>query len=269
MKKDTEKKEANSFYQINCLVGQGEETRVIDLAKKIEVWLEKKKGAVLEVEKKVGDEDNKSKSAFWVEKRALAYPIKKVRYGYYLNAWFSLLPEYIDGLKDYLGLEQDLIRFQILGEKGAKKTAPAYQALALTEIGKVELSSDRRRDFFREERKPRQDKKIEKFVREEAGPEKESGTLTGEIDKKKTREHIERKMADELPKKEVKIEKRETVAKKVSSGPAVKSEEEILPPGKIQEKDEAKTAEKKPRKKKITLEELDQRLDDILNEEIL
>lgn len=265
------KKDAGNTYQLNCLIGQGKEAKVIDLAKKLDAWIEKKKGEILEIEKKIKNEEKGGKSEFWVEKRRLAYPVKKERYGYFLNVWFALSPEQVDDLKHFLKLEQDLIRFQIIGEKKRENAAPAFQSVSLSEISQLELSDDRRRDFSRDGARLPQDKKVFKAVIPEKkyGGKREEKDTENKIDKKKTAEHTGKKTASKLLEEEMKAEKQRLGAEKTSPEPVAKPDKEMLPPEKKWDKAEEKTKGGKTHKKKITLEELDQRLDDILNEEIL
>lgn len=268
------KEQNQHFYELNCLVGLRSSERIAELAKKIEDWVEKKKGELVEVEKVESPESKGGKAGFWVERKRLAYPIKKDKAGYYINSWIKLDPAEVKDLKRFLKLEKDVVRFAILADKNIANPHPNRDAVTLDEIGQL-VSQTQPRKYAPREETPRpapaeikEEKKEPEVIKvEEPVIEKEQE----EVVEKPKKAKIEKKAEDVKPEvKEEKVEpeiieekeEKEEITKEASQKEEVVAEKE--------EKDsKEEKKEKAAKRKKITLEELDQRLDDILNEDIL
>jgi|GEM_PF-982692 len=293
------------LYEVNYLVGLREKERVLALVKKVEDWVERKEGEIIQVEKEKIAEKEGRKSKTWVEKRRLAYPIKKERAGYYLNSWIKIPPAGIDDFKRFLRLEKEIIRFAVLAESRiAENIQPVGEAVTLDEIDQLSLQQySPRGEAARTERKtePReirrevrkevvyQDAMGKKEEKEEAGKRKEPDKISEKIEKDKKIEAKEIKKEKVTAESELKFEKSVKPREELK-----KAAEETLELGKEREEggeepqgreesevedaegqdelekepDEGKK-EKPAKHKKISLEDLDKRLDDILNEDIL
>jgi len=95
-------------YELTCLVsGNFTEEQADEIALKIEDILKKNQ---VEIQEK--------KEVF---KRRLAYVIKKVRNGYYLNFIISINKDKLEALKKDLSLLSEVIRFQLVKHKPVKK----------------------------------------------------------------------------------------------------------------------------------------------------
>lgn len=266
------------LYELNCLVPLRESGKINAIAKNIMDFIEKEKGEIMEAEKTDDTETPGSKSRVWLDKRKLAYPIKNDKGGFYLNSWFKIEPENLTELRRYLKLEKDVIRYEILAEDNISSIRPTPDSVRLDELDKLIAA----RTQSPVEEKPRSYEKIKDV--------KPKPRVAAEIGEEKTSEQAPEKspMAEDKISKvdaatgETKSEVEKTVAtvkaevKKELGAEAVKKEEEkesaLAKPAadkQPDEEEEKKGSEKLKKPKKISLEDLDKRLDDILNEEIL
>ncbi len=162
-------------------------------------------------------------------KRRLAYPIKKNRFGFYCLVNFSSSSEDVKKINEYLRMNTSVLRHIII------------QADPMTE---EEL------------------KKLEElFARKKAEQEKE--------EKKKAAERQESK--EVRKEKEVAESEKKTEEKVAAAKKEEKKEEEVEKEKEEKEKEEKEKKEESPKKgkKKIKLEELEDKLDEILNETVL
>lgn len=299
------KENMNNFYELNCLIGLSNGDGIKELAEKIENWIEKKKGELVEVERPETPEKKSSKGQIWVEKRRLAYPVNKDKAGFYLNIWTKLNPSDIKEFKRFLKLEKEIIRFAILADKNIAYPHPNREAVIIDEIGQLAVQQaptkhPERREVvqskpvdIKEEKKENQIKpepvkpetvKEEKIVEVEEKTELvEQVEENPEETKEKPKETEEKQEEiEEKPEKEAgtieaeseiqeeKVELKEEVNVEIKEASTVeKSEEGVLEAKKEDKKEEEGKKDKSGKHKKITLEELDKRLDDILNEDIL
>ena len=223
-----------------------------------------------EIEKSETEEAKGGKSRIWIEKKRLAYPIQKDGFGYYLNSWIWLKPEEINDLKRFLKLEKEIVRFFILTRANASVPAPLRDAVALDKAEQLEERKP--------ERKPHYERKMVEPVRPAVVPKPkaevkvEPTPVVLPVAKPKEKkvlpveEIIEKEPIAPEPEEEPKKEESATKPKKK----AVEKEAKPEAQQEIEKEVEKKEQEEKATKlKKITLEELDQRLDDILNEDIL
>jgi small subunit ribosomal protein S6 len=170
-------------------------------------------------------------------KRKLAYQIKHFRYGYYTLIIFSAPPEALEKITQKLNLNQDVIRFQIVKEiiQGARKSVTI-------DGGDFMVNKDGE--------KPREDKRKRRKI-EVKKEEKE--TVTEEPKEKDDKMNGEAKESDLGQKKEeTKKEEKETVTEE--------------PKEKEVEKEEEEKPKKKTEKKKASIDKLDEKLDDLLND---
>jgi len=245
MKNLNEEKNGLRMYELNCLIGLRHTDKLKEIARKIEAWVEKKKGEMAEIEKKETEEAKGGKSRIWIEKKRLAYPVQRDNFGYYLTSLVWLKPEELNDLKRFLKLEKEIVRFFILVRENASAPAPLRDAVTLSNAAQLE------------ERKPERRAPYERYER-------------------KTVEPV-RPVVVPQPKPKVEIKPEVVIVPEPET--KAKPEPEEKPAGRPKKKAVAKGAkeetkpeakkEKAAKHKKITLEELDQRLDDILNEDIL
>lgn len=286
------------LYELNYLVPLRDSDRIADIAKKINDFIEKKTGSLIETEKADTPEVTGGKSTVWVEKKRLAYPIKKDKGGYYLNSWFNINPLYLDDLRRFLKLEKEILRFEILTEINIASAKPTRESVKLVDIDKLIIKGF---ESPSETKSRYSDKPIKAVPQKEIVTPKErviekvpesippvvekpdiakaktsKATLEAdEVITKTAKEKLEKTKPDIskpagkkdlmtkeiLPAAEVEV---------ITRKDEVKEEEKREEPGiKEAEKKEEKKDDKLKKPKKISLEDLDKRLDDILNEEIL
>lgn len=175
------------------------------------------------------EEDSEELNNLPIIKRKLAYPIKKHRFGFYCLLNFSIEPEKIKEVDDYLKRNENIIRHLVSQAEPVTKK----------EIELLEKLAQRRK--AEQEKKEKQQKEVEeeKVEKKEAVFEKPSKEA-GEIKEKKEEKAPEKK------KEEKNLEK--------------KSEKE-------EAKEEKSTSKK--RKKKIKLEDLEDKLDEILEDTMI
>jgi len=291
--KKIENSVGQNLYGINCLVALHESERVLALVKKMEDWVEKRKGEVIQLGKKQTVKNNGDESKVWVEKKRLAYPVKKERAGYYLNSWIKLNPADLDDFRRFLKLEREIIRFAVLAEsRTVGEIRPVEESVTLSEINQLALQQfpSRRYDLRgRDLRTNRTNKKMmpwetkrdakEVTIVKEEGKEAEAEKIkdkkaetkielkTEEQVKSPKEEPSEKEVFKKLSKEEKKPEEKKEKVSEEKEKPekAGKNEETERKP----EEEEKEGKGKSAKHKKISLEDLDQRLDDILNEDIL
>lgn len=196
-------------------------------------------------------------------KKKLAYPIEKNKIGFYCLVNFSIAGEKLKELDTYLKMNASILRHLIVQEDPMSKEG-------LAELQK--LFARKRAEQEKEEKEGRKEeirtpKKEERVERKEVKPEvkDEVKEEKKEIIKEETKEIVkeEKKEDKETAKEEEKEEKTKKAAKKVKEEKTEKEEEE-----KEEKKDEKKGKKKDDgrRKKKIKLEDLEDKLDEILED---
>jgi len=291
--KNVKEKNSLHLYELNCLVGLSSSEQVSDLAKKIVGWIENKKGELIEVEKKETPESKGGKSEVWIEKKRLAYPIGNDKAGYYINSWLKLDPSEVDNFRRFLKLEKEVIRYAILAEDkisgprlnrdavelsqigqlasqqpsskppiGKSETRDEIPAVPVLEVNKEKLESkiEKKEVKIAPETKAEPVAEIEKEVVEEKIVQEEIKPEEQQSEVSKQARHGDDAMVQNDKKEEIKEEKPVEIKEEIKEKPAEKAEDS---------KEKVEKEEKTAKRKKITLEELDKRLDDILNEDIL
>lgn len=94
-----EKETAQNYEMMVILKGEIPEEEIGFFRKKLEDWVQEKRGTIHNVE-------------VW-GKRGLAYAIGSHTEGYYLLLYFELPPSQVKSLEKALRLEENLIRFKI------------------------------------------------------------------------------------------------------------------------------------------------------------
>jgi small subunit ribosomal protein S6 len=170
-------------------------------------------------------------------KQKLAYPIKKVHQGTYVVVEFNMDKSEINKLEKLLRLDNNLLRFLILKKK--IKTAEELE----------------------------REKSIqEKLLKEK---EKELSELEGETKSTPKEEPKEDKKEVTEEVKEDKKETEEVVEEKVVEKEIVEEPKEEKPVEKKEDKKEDEEVKEKTPKSKVSLDDLDKKLDEILTDEIL
>jgi len=277
-----EEKNGRRMYELNYLVELRHAEKIKEIARKIEGWIEKKKGELVETEKKETAEVKGGKSKIWIEKKRLAYPVRKGNSGYFLNSRLWLKPADVNDLKRFLRLEKEIARSFILTGENAAAPAPLRNAVPLSNMEQLEERGTEARRTEERAPLPAPRPKVEPEVRKELLAELETPAPSEEkvpekplkVEEKEVAAPREAEKPEAKPKKEPAEKKvKPTIEKEVPAEAekpekterAGKAEEEKPAPDTASKEKE----EKASKHKKITLEELDQRLDDILNEDIL
>jgi len=118
-------------YQLTCFISpllNGE--KLEGVIKNIKKWINDKGGSLSE-EKIVSDE---------VERKRLAYPVKKHKEAFYLTLKFLLPHQVIDKLNQFLAQEKDILRYLIVNQP---KLKPAPETLKYKEAKKIEPFLDK------------------------------------------------------------------------------------------------------------------------------
>lgn len=192
-------------------------------------------------------------------KKKLAYPIEKNKVGFYCLVNFSLEGKDLKELDTYLKMNASILRHLIVQEDPMSKEG-------LAELQK--LFARKRAEQEKEEKEGRKEeirtpKKEERIERKEVKPEvkDEVKEEKKEIIKEETKEIVkeEKKEDKETAKEEEKEEKTKKAAKKVKEEKTEKKEEE-------KEEKKGKKRDDGRRKKKIKLEDLEDKLDEILED---
>lgn len=267
-------------YELNCIFALSDGQKIANICDKISDWVNKNGGEVISLEK-TDEEGKASKGSFWVEKKYFAYSIKKNKAGFYLSVFFDADPSDVKDLSRMLKLEASVVRFMVTdvggaGRKlssGAKELSQVKEAASVdaeraatpietapVEAPKAEVIEDIEKVEAEVEKEEEEVVLVEEKVEE--GP-KEAETAVEEVIEERVEpeeEVLEETPAEiEEPVEQEKIEESEEEK-------AVQVEE-VKPKKEKEEKDESK--KKDAKKNKISLDDLDKRLDDILNEEIL
>lgn len=192
-----------------------------------------------EISKDENVEDLKDLS---VTKRRLAYPIKKNRFGFYCLVNFKSDPENINEINNYLRMNRNIARHLIIQEDPmSKKELEKLQGL----FARKRAEQEKEKKETEEKEKKERTKKIEKGKA---------------LQKKKIMEEKKVAMEKEDNKKEIEKEKveqtKEIVIKKKVKGKTTEKKEE--------KKEKIKKEEDISKKKKIRLEDLEDKLDEIL-----
>lgn len=187
------------------------------------------------------DENAEELKGLSVTKRRLAYPIKKNKFGFYCLVNFKSNPENINEISNYLRINRNIARHLIIQEDPmSKKELEKLQRL---------------------------------FARKRAEQEKEKKEVE-EKDRKEKTKKIEKEKA--LQKKKI-MEEKKVVAKKEETKREIEKEKvEQIKEKVVEKKVKDKTTEKKEekeetasKKKKIRLEDLEDKLDEILEDTMI
>jgi len=200
------------------------------------------------------DESDEIK-ALPIVKRKLAYPIKHERLGYYCLVNFSAEGKKIEDIDEYLRLSKIVLRHIILeADPMTKEELDKLQSLFARKKAEQEREEAESGKAKEDRRPARREVEIEKKeVVKEAEPIQEIEKV--EIDEKpeEKKEEVEAKKEEIAPKaKEVKEEKKAAKEVKAEKAPAAEKKEDS-----------------KSKKSKIKLEELEDKLDAILEDTIV
>ncbi len=332
----TEREKKN--FELTFLVSLRDSEKINSICKEIEGFLSSRGGEILEVEKEDNEEFKGGKGKIWVEKRKMAYSIKKERACYFITLWLNLNTANLEDFKRFLKLQNKIMRFMLVSQENIFAMVPSRNALLIENID--DLPKKETGGFARREEKKftpfvkkteiervepikeeavkevvaseTEDAKIEEVemvsepvveaVEEEislSSPEveeegeKEAVVEEESVNKETESEEmtvpevsleaesvIEEKLAEEPSEEEVSKELEKMASteetsqveeEKVSSDESMAVEEPAFAKATAVEGKKDEEGKEKPSKqqKKITLEELDSRLDDILNEDIL
>jgi len=218
------------------------------------------------------EEETEDLKGLTIVKKKLAYAIKKNKIGFYCLVNFSIDGADVQKIDRYLALNNTVLRYIIVQ---ADPMTPDELALLHKLFARKRAEQEKEeKDREKEEREAREEKKeirIEKPVlkevkKEEAKeeiPEKEEKKEAVEV-KEEPKEKVEVK---EEKKKEVKKEKKEEEPKEEKK----KAKKEKTKEEKTEEAEEPKEEKKKDgkRKKKIKLEDLEDKLDEILEDTMI
>jgi len=278
------------LYEINYLLALKSREKVAEIASKIREYIEKKKGELIEVEKEESPESRGGKSFVWVDQKRLAYPIGNDKAGYYLVSWFKMGPAEIEGIKRFLKLDKDIVRYEILVDRNIARQKPTRESVRIEDMDKLSqepagrmLPPKPRIEKIYEKAVVEKEVKVEKETIAEKAPEEKKEAPKTVVKAKKAPLETAQELAKPVAVEEKEVTAIETpeVEKKIVEKPVLEKEVALpeieLEPEKPKESEKPvekeKVAEKKDEKlkkpKKISLEDLDKRLDDILNEEIL
>ncbi len=285
-------------YELNCLFALSDGQKIQSVVDKISDWVEKNSGEIISLEKK-NEEGKISKGMFWVEKRYLAYPIKRNKAGFYLYVFFSVDAAGIRELSRALKLESSVIRFMITDVNGnEKKLTPGAEEISqIAELASKDPiqkkeSSEEVGSIITGQKEvsiePEEKEVIDSVTEETVTENKEEEVAIEEaVDADLTPEENREEIAPEIEATEVKaeteaeaeveVEKEQEEQPESDSAESASEIEEEDVSVEEKEKKDVKTEEpekdgskkKESKKKKISLDDLDRRLDDILNEEIL
>ncbi len=221
-----------------------------------------------EIEKLISQGSEKITDKMLYQKRKLAYEISHERYGFYTVYRFELKSQAgkkLDEIKKSLNLNQDIARYLIvkadeLPELAIKKEEVAEEKTQIAAAPKEEAK--------------------ETVTEEKTEPKKEEKVVAAEPQKKSIKEEVAEVLKDEDEEEEevaeVKAESEEKVAEKKEEAPKKKEAKKTVEDKKSTEKEESKetapkkkatdkTKDKKEKKKPANLEDLDKKLDEILD----
>lgn len=218
------------------------------------------------------EEETEDLKGLTIVKKKLAYPIKKNKIGFYCLVNFSIDGADVQKIDRYLALNNTVLRYIIVQ---ADPMTPDELALLHKLFARKRAEQEKEeKDREKEEREAREEKKearIEKPVLKEVKEEAKEEVVKEE-EKKKTaevKEELKEKAEEEEEKKkEVKKEKKEEEPKEEKK----KAKKEKVKEEKTEEAEEPKEEKKKEsgkRKKKIKLEDLEDKLDEILEDTMI
>lgn len=191
--------------------------------------------AITNIIKGVGGEVKREEN--W-GKRKLAYTIKRFQYGYYLLSVVDMEPEQAQKLNDQLRLNQDIIRYQIVKVKsieGPKKPRP-------------ELEKSSKITYFGDDDLEETAEFAEKSSMPSSNSEVSSKPYSEEAFGASTAEKTEKPKSDS----------------QTEEAAAAQSTENTEKPAEVSEETE-ESSPKKNKKAKVSIEELDKKIDEILN----
>ena len=201
-----------------------------------------------EMSKEEGSEELKNLP---VVKRKLAYAIKKNRFGFYCLFNFSSEGNKLKEIDKYLKMNKNILRhFMLQADPMSKEELAQLQKLFARKKAEQEKESKKEEAKTAEEQKKKEERKISK-------------TEEGKKEKIIPKEDIEKKDENKKEKTDEKIAPQE-LEKEEGKKDEKKDEK------KEEEKDEKKEEEKKEsKKKKIKLEDLEDKLDEILEDSMI
>lgn len=186
-----------------------------------------------------------------VTKRRLAYPIKKNKFGFYCLINFKSDPENINEMNNYLRMNRNIIRHLIIQEDPmSKKELEKLQGL----FARKRAEQEKEKKEVEEKDKKEKTEKIEKERALQKKKVMEEKKVTAE--KKEIQKEIEKEKVEQI--------KEKIVEKKVKNKITEKKEEKKE---KTKKEEKEKTINKK--KKKIRLEDLEDKLDEILEDTMI
>ncbi len=185
-----------------------------------------------------------------VTKRRLAYPIKKNKFGFYCLVNFKSDPENISEINNYLRMNRNIARHLIIQEDPmSKKELEKLQGL----FARKRAEQEKEKKKVEEKEKKEKTKKIEKEKALQKKKIMEEKKVV--IERKELKKEIEKEKIEQTKQtKEVAIEKK-------AEGKTTEKKE------KTKKKEKEETASKK--KKKIRLEDLEDKLDEILEDTMI
>lgn len=227
------------------------------------------------------EEETEELKGLTIVKKKLAYPIKKNKIGFYCLFNFSIEGADVNKIDRYLALNNTVLRYIIV--QNDPMTLDELALLHKLFARKRAEQEKEEKDREKEEREAREEKKeiriekpvlkevtkeeVKEGVKEEAAPKEEKKEAVEareeekkevEAKKEKKKEVTKEKEEDKAPKKEKKEVKKEKTAPKEE-----KTEEAEEEPKEEKKKDGGK------RKKKIKLEDLEDKLDEILEDTMI
>lgn len=207
------------------------------------------------------EEEAEELKGLTIVKKKLAYPIKKNKIGFYCLINFSIDGADVQKIDRYLALNNAVLRYIIVQ---ADPMTPDELALLHKLFARKRAEQEKEeKDREKEEREAREEKKevrIEKPVLKEEVKEEVKEEIKKEAPEKeeKKKEAEKENAKEEEPKEEKKKAKKEKTASKEEE----KTEKEEKPK-------EEKKKDSGKRKKKIKLEDLEDKLDEILEDTMI
>src|SRR6056297_653635 len=190
-------------------------------------------------------------------KKKLAYPIKNFNHGYYNLVEFDSYTEDMEKISQFLKLLDEVLRFQVVKKnKETKKVELEKGEEAMVAVEKKDSKEDKKKAETAKEEEPLDEAEKSSKREEEEGTKK---TEVKEQDKDTSteteKEEAPTDSAEEANKEEVEKKAEETETKKDTASRKEKQAPEKDPEG----------SEKKKKEDKVDMDELDKKLDDILN----
>lgn len=229
------------------------------------------------------EEETEELKGLTIVKKKLAYPIKKNKIGFYCLINFSIDGADVNKIDRYLALNNAVLRYIILQ---ADPMTPDELALLHKLFARKRAEQEKEeKDKEKEEREAREEKKevrIEKPVMKEVKKEEVKEEAPKEEEKKEAvevkeekKEKVEEKEEKEEKKKEAKKEKAPAKEEPKEEKKKAKKEKASREEGKEEKTEEAeepkeeKRKDSGKRKKKIKLEDLEDKLDEILEDTMI